>query len=222
MAENTQQKITTAKKKREIASALNHFYANPVAKASLELFLTIGLVLFLGAFAIRPTIVTMSDLLKEIETKTELDESLTKKVAALQTAQTQYLNIEEKLPLLDTAIPEQPEIILSTKIIEKVAAESNIVINNMGIAILPEDSDETVPFTQKSKENLTISLNVIGDYVSIRNFVETLRNSRKSFVIESVVFSLQEDRGDKKLSANITVATPYFGLSAPESQTAKR
>lgn len=219
MAENTQQKVTTEKKKREIATALNHFYANPIAKASLELFLTIGLVLFLGAFAIRPTIVTMSDLIKEIETKSELDESLTKKVAALQTAQTQYLSVEESLPLLDTAIPEQPEVILSMKILEKVAAESNVIINSLGIAELPEDSSESVTFAQKSKENLSISANIVGDYVSIREFVETLRKSRKSFIVESVVFSLEEDRGDKKLSANMTIATPYFGVSKPDTKT---
>ena len=98
MTESQKAEIASDEKtKREITTALNHFYANPVAKASLELFLTIGLVLFLGAFAIRPTIVTMSDLIKEIETKTQLDEALTKKIAALQTAQNQYINIEEKI-----------------------------------------------------------------------------------------------------------------------------
>ncbi len=222
MAENTQQIVSTEKKKRELASALNHFYANPVAKASMELFLTVGLVIFLGAFAIRPTIVTMSDLLKEIETKTELDESLTKKIASLQTAQNQYLNVEDQLYLLDSAIPEQPEIILSTKIIEKVAADSKVVINNLSIAELPENSKDVVLFTQKSKENVSISVNITGDYLSIREFVETLRNSRKSYIIESVVFALQEDRGNKKLSANITIATPYFGIKDTTSKTAEK
>lgn len=220
MAKTSEQKITSDKAKREITSALNHFYANPVAKASMELFLTIGLVLFLGAFAIRPTIVTMSDLIKEIEAKTQLDESLTKKIASLQTAQNVYLNNQDRLALLETAIPEQPEIILSTKIIEKVAADSKVVINNLSISELPEDSAEDVMFSRKSKQNLNILVNVKGDYISIREFVETLRNSRKSFVIESVVFSLQEDRGDKKLTANITIAAPYFGINT--TQTAKK
>ena len=210
--------VTSSKKRRELATILNHFYANPVAKASMELFLTIGLVLFLGIFAIRPTIVTMSDLLKEIETKTELDKALTSKVAALQTAQTQYLNIEQQLPVLDSAIPEQPEVILSAKLIEKIAADTQVVIKSLGISELPEDTQEGVPFTQKSKQNVNISLSITGDYVSIRNFVEALRNSRKSFIVESVVFALEEDRGSKKLSANITIATPFFGVAAPTQQ----
>jgi hypothetical protein len=211
--------VSTEKKKREISSVLNHFYMNPVAKASMELFLTFGLILFLGIFAIKPTIVTMSDLLREIEEKQELNDSLTKKIAALQTAQTQYITIQNQLPLVNTAIPEQPEIILSLKIIEKIAADSQIIIKNMSVAILPENIDENISFTQKSKQNLLVTTSVTADYLSIREFVENLRNSRKSFVVESIVFSLEEDRGNKKLSANISIAIPYFGL---DNETAKK
>jgi hypothetical protein len=213
--------ISSEKKKRELTTAMNNFYANPVAKASLELFLTVGLVLFLGVFAIRPTIVTMSDLIKEIETKTTLSEALTKKLAALQTAQTQYLNIEQQIPILDSAIPEQPEIILTTKLIEKIAADSKVVIKNLNISELPENTQENVEFTQKSKQKVNISLNITGDYVSIREFAEALRNSRKSFIIESIVFSLEEDRGNKKLSANLTVAAPYFGVETTKEAKKK-
>lgn len=211
---------STEKKKREIASLLNHFYMNPVAKASMELFLTVGLVLFLGVFAIRPTILTMSDLIREIETKSQLDESLTRKIAALQTAQTQYLNIEERLPILDSAIPEQPSIIQSAKIIEKIAADSKVVITSLSVNELPKDSEANVEFSQKSKQTVNITANITGDYVAIREFSQALQNSRKSFLVESVVFSLEDDRGNKKLSANITIAAPYFGVASTE--TARR
>ena len=191
---NQNTKILTAKKKKEMAAALNHFYANPVAKVSLELFLTIGLVLFLGMFAIRPTLLTMSDLLKEIETKKELETALTKKVAALQTAQNEYVAIESQIPTLDQAIPEQPEVILTTKIIERAAADNQVIITNINIAEIPEAVDGTIPFSQKTKEGVKISVAVSGGYISIRDFAETLRNSRKSYVIESVVFTLHETK----------------------------
>lgn len=210
------------KKKRELTTILNQFYMNPVAKASTELFLTIGLVLFLGVFAIRPTIVTMSDLLKEIESKKELDTALTKKIAALQTAQNQYLAIEDQLQLLDEAIPEDPQVIYGTKLIEKIAAETKVVINSLTISVIPENTQPNVVFAQKSKQLLNISVKISGDYISIREFVEALRNSRKSFIIESVVFALEEDRGSKKLSASITIAAPYFGVAAVTDKTARK
>ena len=216
------QNVTYIKKKQEISAALNHFYANPVAQVSVELFLTIALVLFLGLFAIKPTIVTMSDLLKEIETKKELETSLTKKVAALQTAQAEYVRVENKLELLEEAIPENPDIIHAAKIIEKVAADNKVIIKNMSIAELPEETKEDISFDQKTKESIKISTNIAGDYISIRGFVEDLKNSRKSFTVESVVFSLEENKGDKKLSANITINSPYFGVNSIKNKTTNK
>lgn len=209
MQNNTNTSIT--KKQREISASLNHFYNNPVARVSLELFLTIGLVLFLAIFAIKPTLITMSDLIKEIESKKKLEQQLTQKVAALQTAQSQFFTIENKLPILSEAIPEQPQIILSAKLVEKIAADSKVLIRNMTIVEIPPEDTGEIPFSQKAKQNLSITVGVTADYVSIRDFVENLRNSRKSFVVESVVFSLEEEKGGKKLSANITINAPYFG-----------
>lgn len=203
---------TTGKKKRQISTSLNHFYQNPVARVSLELVLTILLILFLAIFAIKPTITTMSDLIKEIEEKEKLEQQLTQKIASLQTAQNQYLIFEPLLPFLDEAIPTNPEIIKSAKIIEKIAADNQVIIKNLSISELPGNAPDGTYFSQTSKQNMTVSLSITGDYVSIRNFVETMRNSRKSFIVDSIVFSLEEDKGDKKLSANITVKVPYFGL----------
>ncbi|MBP7700842.1 hypothetical protein KA111_02150 [Candidatus Woesebacteria bacterium] len=206
------------KKSSEITSTLNHFYKNPIAKVSLELFLTVGLVLFLAIFAIKPTVLTMSELIKEIENKQKLEKQLTQKIAALQTAQAEYLSIEAMLPMLDEAIPSSPEIIKSAKIIEKVAADNKVLIKSMSIFELPQNTGENIPFSQKSKQNLTFSLSISGDYISIRNFAETLRNSRKSYVIESVTFELEEEKGNKKLNANITINIPYFGVDTAEAK----
>jgi hypothetical protein len=200
------------KKKNEITSALNHFYQNPVAKVSLELFLTIGLVIFLAVFAIKPTVLTMSNLIREIDNKEKLERQLTQKVAALQTAQTEYISVEDLLPVLDEAISSSPEIIKNAKIIEKVATDNKVVIRNMNVTELPQNTPNNIPFTQRSKQNLSFSTSIYGDYTAIRGFVETLRKSRKSFVIDSVVFALEEKKGSRQLTANITINIPYFGI----------
>ncbi len=201
------------KKKAEITSVLNHFYQHPVAKVSLELFLTISLVVFLAIFTIKPTIATMSDLIKEIENKKKLEDQLIKKIASLQTAQTEYLLAEPLLSNLDEAIPSTPEVIKSAKIIEKIASENKVIINSLSLATIPLNIDPTIPFSQRSKQELSFSVNITGDYISIRSFVETLNHSKKSFVVSSITFALEEKRGDKKLIANITINVPYFGVT---------
>lgn len=202
---------TLHKRRKQLAILLDQFYHNPIAKVSMELFLTIGLVLFLAVFAIRPTLLTMSDLLKEIEDKKELEEQLTKKVAALGSAQSLYLSVENRLPVLDAAIPSSPETIRTLKIIEKIATDQSVILNSISLQEVPETPTEILSFDELSRTNLQLSLSLIGDYNSIKNFVGELQNSQRTFVIESIVFKISETKGDKQLRASLSILAPYFG-----------
>ncbi len=202
----------TQKRQKQLAELLNKFYRNPVAQVSMELFLTIGLVIFLAIFAIRPTLLTMSELLKEIEDKTALEAQLNKKVAALGSAQSIYLSVEERLDVLDRAIPSAPETIKSLKIIEKIATDNGVVLSSVSLPEVPETPEADTPVTL-TRTNLDISLGVIGDYSSIRDYVAALQDSQRVFVIDSVIFRISENRGDKQLRASINIQAPYFGTS---------
>jgi Tfp pilus assembly protein PilO len=204
----------TGKERKQLSLTLEKFYQNPIAQVSIELFLTIGLVLFLALFAIRPTLVTMSDLLKEIEDKNKLNEQLGKKVAALGTAQTQYLALETRLPILDQAIPSDPTIIEVLKIIEKTASDTGIIIESAGVNEIPTKPAAQPVFEQLQKTDITVAVSIVGDYASIRDFVSALQNSRRTLVIDSVVFNVNEDRGVKQLRATVTIDAPYFGVGA--------
>lgn len=198
-------------KRKQLSFTLEKFYHNPVAMVSFELFLSIGAILFFAVFAIRPTLLTMSDLLKEIEDKRTLDKQLVQKIAALSTAQSLYLNSQEKLYVLDEAIPTNPDLLYSLKIIEKIASDEGLVINQLGVTEIPDEKETDLTFAQLKRQNLPITITVNGDYSSIRNFVERLMESRRTFLVESVSFAVEDTRGLKKLSATLTVIAPYFG-----------
>lgn len=202
-----------ANKNIELTSTLYHFYQNPIAKVSIELFLSIGLVVFLGLFAVRPTLITMSDLVKEIEEKQELEDAMTRKIASLSTAQTEYLTLEERLHVLDQAMPYGPQLIYSTKIIEKAATDNSIIISSITTEQVPDEVQEELQFFQLTKQNMIVRVGVIGDYPSIRNFVESLMQSRRTFIVESVTFSIEENRGNRRLRASIRLNVPYYGKS---------
>ncbi len=196
---------------KQISSALNHFYQNPVAKVSIELLLTVGLVLFLGIFAIRPTLITMSDLVKEIDDKTKLDQQLGQKIAALSQAQSEYLSVENRLSVLEEAIPNNPDVVRDLKLIEKMASEASIVITNTSINELPKPILGELPFDKLKRSAVSAKVNVTGDYPTIRSFAEKLRASRRVFVIESINFTLDEDRDTTQLRAQISISMPYYG-----------
>lgn len=200
------------KDRKELSDSLGSFYLKPVAIVSFELLLSIGLVVFLGIFAIKPTLLTMSDLIKEIEDKKKLTEQLEKKIAALGSAQALYLSLEDRLSVLDEAIPSQPNLITSLKIIEKLATDNNVVIENMSVSTIPDEVITPTTTPKLKRMPLPATISVTGDYLEIRAYVEALKKVRRSIVIDTVTFNIEENRGDKKLRASITVNLPYFGV----------
>ena len=199
-------------KRKELASILAGFYQRPVAQVSFELFLSIGVILFFAIFAIRPTILTMADLIKEIKDKRELDKALGQKVAALSSAQTQYLQVKDSLFLLDQAIPQSPSIILSLKTIEKIASDRKLVIRGFALSGVPEEKKvEIKEIAQMKRTDITFMVDVTGDYQSIKEFVDDLSVYRRTFAIDRVVFKVKDDRGRKSLSATLSIKMPYYG-----------
>jgi len=169
-------------------------------------------ILFFAIFAIRPTILTMADLIKEIKDKRELDKALGQKVAALSSAQTQYLQVKDSLFLLDQAIPQSPSIILSLKTIEKIASDRKLVIRGFALSGVPEEKKvEIKEIAQMKRTDITFMVDVTGDYQSIKEFVDDLSVYRRTFAIDRVVFKVKDDRGRKSLSATLSIKMPYYG-----------
>lgn len=195
-------------KQKQLQNTLSSFYNNPVAKVSLEVFLSLGLVIFLGVFAVQPTLVTMSDLIQEIEEKREISQQLTQKVAALSTAQSEFAALGSQLTLLEEAVPSEPQVIKTLKIIEKLATENKVIITSLSLSQVPEPS-ASASATLK-QEALPIQVAVTGDYPAIRQFAESLLDSRRLLHIDTINFSLNEKRGSRSLSATLQLSAPYY------------
>lgn len=200
-------------KKNQVAQTLRDFYAKPVAKVSSELIFSIVAVIFFAAFAIRPTLLTMSNLIKEISDKEELSEKLGQKIAALSTVQREYLETQDRLAVLDTALPSSPQLDMALLLIEKVASENNIAITAVEAKEVPKQDPETVTFNQKTRLSKPLTVTVTGNYPDIAKFVEGIRNLQREMVVESVSFGLTDSQGKKRLSAQIIISVQYFGLT---------
>jgi len=207
-----------------ISIQLIEFYRKPYAVVTLELLLTIGLTIFLALIIIKPTLQTMSGLSKEIAEKKELSQQLEKKSAALATAQAAYFASQEKLALLENAIPSQDTLIADLKTIERMAGENSVIVTSLGVQgmrIQPSATIATNSATisqSKDEDNqlndrLPLSLSVEGDYLSIRDFVDRLITYRRLFVVKSVAFSIKKQQAAQALSASLIIETPY----APET-----
>lgn len=195
----------------QVSSALTQFYQQPVAKLSLELFLSFGLVILLAVFAIQPTLKTISELNKEVEEKRELTSKLSSKIAALTTAMNTYNQYRDKIALLDEALPPSATLIPTLKIVEKLAGENRVVITAMSVSTVPDETEGEQAAKAATLQPLPVSVSVSGLYQDMKRFVEALHNSRRTIHVLSANFSLEESRGERALSATFILDAPYYG-----------
>lgn len=201
-------------RQQQISRTLRQFYDKPVAKVSLELFFTIVAVIFFALFAIRPTLVTMSNLVKEIQDKENLDEKLKQKIAALSSVQSEFLSLQDRIQVLDNAIPSTPKFEEAISIIERIASDQQLTIISLEAKEIPKEVTEPIDFEKAVRLKKVITLTVSGDYPSIRQFVDQIRNSQREISVDSIVFVVQDERGKKRLRTDITMSIYYFGIEA--------
>lgn len=193
----------------QIKTALIDFYKRPVAKVSLEVIFSIIAVLFFAIFAIRPTLQTMSELIKEIEDKRSLDAQLGQKIASLSTAQSQYQLFSPQFYLLDEALPKTAMINQSLQIIEKIASDNELVIQSIATSSVPDELKE-IEASIATRKTLTFNVSISGDYLNIRQFIEDVMASRRMMIVDQVNFGVGSSRYQKKLSAVIRINLPFY------------
>lgn len=202
-------------KQEQLATVLMDFYQKPVARVSIELILSVIVVIFFALFAIRPTLITMADLVKEIADKKEINKQLDLKLASLASAQEQYDLYQPQFYLLDEAIPRQLDLVKSLKKIEKLAGEGEFAIDRMSIQKVPETVETELlsgDFGDYQREFLSINVGVIGSYIDIREFIEKIMNLRQVVVVDQVLIEKMTESDN--LAAQLKVSLPHYLLSS--------
>ncbi len=199
-------------KRKELLAVLAKFYKKPIAKVSFEFFISLITIIFFTIFAIRPTLLIIADLIKEIDDKQTLDQQMQKKIAALASAQEEYQLVQDKISLLDQAIPSSPELIKSLKTIEKIAGENKVIISNLKVSAIPEEKQVAITrVDQLSRTDIYFNLQAVGDYPALKNFAAALNQYRRAFVVEEVSFQIDDRIIQQTLRANMSIRAPYFG-----------
>lgn len=193
-------------------ASLVHFYNQPVAKISLELFFSITLVILLAIFAVKPTLETIAKLNAEIAEKQELTDSLSSKLTALQSASRLYAESRDKIGLLAEAMPPSPQLLTLLKIIERIASDTNVVITSMSLSDFPEETEQLPTAINGTPKILTLNLSVVGEYNYIKDFVRAIDNSRRILSINSISFSINDEKGAKTLQVSLAINAPYYGV----------
>ena len=194
------------------------YYQKPEVKAFLEIILTLLVLAFFGAFALRPTILTIIDLLQQIESKEETITTLDQKIQSLSQAQVVFAQEAQNISLLDTAVPDTPLPEDLTRQIEGLAQQNSVAVLGLSIGevtLIGEDerevrkSTELAPLPQSAKElNFTISLT--GNYQSLTSFLGSIQNLRRPIKIDSLSLNSSETETGSVLVLVISARAPFL------------
>jgi Tfp pilus assembly protein PilO len=197
-------------------NVLSVYNQKPNFKKYLELALSLTAIIIFSVFAIKPTVLTIISLNKEITAKEEMSAKLKQKIRNLQSASNLLQSSPQNIELINQAVPEKavPEKLIEQ--LEVVAQQNSLKLlgfNSTNITILgtpspTKKSKDIVSFPNGSNE-LTFTFSATGTYQDIYNFVSSLENMRRPIKFDSFVINSNINDSGKIIVLTVLGRVPY-------------
>lgn len=209
-------------------NVLSQYKAKPNMKKYLELILSMATIALFAVFAIRPTLLTIIELQKEIREKEETVIKLETKIRNLQTGSNNLQIESARLPIILDAVPSSAKPESLVKQIESLTTKNSLTIMSFSAsdAILV-GSTKSNEITDKSSEvqklpdgasELAFTLSVRGNYESLFSFVTDLQNMRRPVQIDSFAINSNTIENEKVLILIISGRVPFLVTETNEIQ----
>ena len=201
-------------------------------RAYLEILLSLATISIFSVFALRPTLLTIAELVKEIEEKDKTLKTMDNKIQNLGKAQSLYDQQIGNIQLLENhAIPKSPNADIFARQIEGLSNSHNVRISSISLGkavILGEQpkmsnqdqaddqkkTDETFP---EGASSLSFSVNgeiEIGQYAFLTTFLSEFERLRMPAKIDSFNLKLKEEEQEQQkiLTLIIEGRLPYLKI----------
>lgn len=185
-------------------------------QAFLEILLSLGATALFILLALRPTLITISSLLREIEEKEATIATMDQKIQNLTTAQSRYNQDSARIALLDTAIPTKVSPAEFLRQIEGVANKNSVALVGVTVGEIillgPEGTkiiDEELKALPAGAESFNVTIVASGDYPNLALFIQDIENLRRPVFVDS--FSINTGRFEDTTSLVVQIAgrTPF-------------
>ncbi len=141
-------------------------------------------------YAIRPTAQTIIFLRREISDKTALNEQMENKITALIESQDTYEKIKERLPIVQQALPPNPDGVILARQLRNLAVISGASISAIQVPSLPILGKEATPGAKlappKPLEEFPVNVVLTGPYASLKTFIDGLLTLRRITSIDTI------------------------------------
>ncbi len=176
----------------------------PDVKMFLETLLTLGVVAFFGASALRPTLLTIIELREQIKAKEEAVVKMDTKIQNLSSAQSTYSQELDRILLLDSAVPDSPSPEIAARQFEGLANRNSVSVLGMaaGEAVIvgkeekPKRKREEFAVLPEGAGELSFTLSVSGSFQSLNSFLSSMDDARRPIKTDAAsINSSQTDIG---------------------------
>ena len=183
----------------------------------LEITLSLVTISFFAVFALKPTLLTIAELTKEIKTKEETVTKMDEKIQNLERGQQIYTQEQTRISLLKDAIPSAPVPDSFVRQIEGVTTKHPITILGMSIGKVTLVGEEKAQ--KKSDEfealpggarGVSFSISATSSYLDLAAFLSTLQNLRRPVKIDAATINSSETDIGRFIVLVITGRTPYL------------
>lgn len=193
-------------------------------KAYLEILLSLVTISIFAVFALKPTLITIAELIKDIEAKRETLALLDTKSRDVAQAESVYNREKANIDLLDQAVPKTPAPEDYARQIEGLTTKNQVQLTGfrIGQSILSGKQEELgntlageIPDTPKiSGNDLTFAVSVTvtpDNYSALYSFLSDLESLRRPLRIRSAVFSVGRDvDNQEKILMLVDGVIPYL------------
>jgi len=171
----------------------------------LEILLSLATISFFGIFAIRPTLLTISQLVVDIKSKKETIATMDTKIKNLESAQQILLEETSRLPLLNTSVFDMPRPEVAARQFEGLANKNAVKI--LGLSF----EKTTLKPLPENSEAINLSVSATGSYQGLYSFLKDIENLRIPVQIDTVQIGASKGENETFLTLVISGRIPYLG-----------
>ncbi len=156
---------------------------------TMAIFSFLAISLF-GWYGIRPTLQTILFLRREIADNKEVNKRMEDKITHLVEAQAAYQGTVDSLPLIDEALPHDPEVLSLIAQLRNLAAENGGSLSAVQVPSVPILGNQATPSgtTAQAGKLTEIPLVVVitGPYTRLISFLDGLVHMRRIATLKTI------------------------------------
>jgi hypothetical protein len=171
----------------------------------LEVILSLTTIIIFSVFALKPTVLTIISLVKEVNKKEDVVRALDLKIGNLQRARSTYQTQQQNISIIENAIPNMPSPNIIVRQIEGLAAKNSVQILGVSIGevtLIGKTPDKKIDADLKplpaGSSQVPVAISVTGAYQNLNTMVKDIENLR--IPIQFDVLGINSSTSDEKLT----------------------